>query len=59
VIDAMKVSLDVTVQHRAVRLQPHLVRRAVDLEPLARVGFVFANLAANFRMKDLGAAARQ
>ena len=58
-VGAMKRIFDVAVEHRGVASQAELVGGAVDGEPLLRVGFVLADLVANLRMEDLGAAAGQ
>ena len=59
VVDAVVRLLDVAVEHRAVGAQAELVGRAMDFEPAAGVGFVFADLVADFGMEDFGAAAGQ
>ena len=51
--------LNVSVEHGGIAPQTEFVGRAVDTKPLIRVGLVFADLIANFRMKDLRTATRQ
>ena len=58
-VGAMKRVFDVAVEHRGVASQAERVGRAVDCEPLLRVGLVLADLVANLRMEDLGTAAGQ
>lgn len=57
VVDAVVGVFDMAVEHRAVGLHTHLMRGAVDFEPLAGVGLVFANAGANFGVEDLGTTA--
>ena len=59
VIDAILVGFDVAVQHRAVGMQPQLMRRARHVEPLVAGDFVIANDAADALVENLGAAAGQ
>ncbi len=59
VVDAVVGLLDVAVEHRAVGAEAQLVGRAVDFEPAAGVGLVFADLVADLGMEDFGAAAGQ
>ena len=48
--------LNVAVEHRTVGLQSEVVGLAMYIQPLCRVGFVFADLIANFGMEYLGSA---
>ena len=57
VVDAVVRLFDVAVEHRAVGAEAELVGRAVDFEPAAGVGFVFADLVADFGVEDFRAAA--
>src|SRR5439155_12554861 len=59
VINAVPGLLDVAIKHGGVRAQTELVSFAMDANPGAGVGFVLANLVADFRMEDFSAAARQ
>ncbi len=52
-VDAVIWFFEVAVQHRTVGAQSQLVCRAVDLQPVSRVGFVFTNFVTDFRMKYL------
>ena len=55
----MPCFLDVAIEHRRVRAQAELVSFAVNANPGIGVGFVLANLVADFGMENLCAAARQ
>ena len=46
------------VQHRAVGANAQIVGRAVDVKVVIPISFVFANLIADFRMKNLRSATR-
>src|SRR5256885_1184854 len=59
VVDTVVGLLDVAVEHGAVRTEAEFVGRAMDFEPAAGVGLVFADLIADFGMEDFRAAARQ
>ena len=59
VVDAVVGLFDVAVEHRAVGAEAELVGGAVDFEPAAGVGFVFADLVADFGMEDFRPAAGQ
>ena len=59
VVDAVVRLFDVAVEHRAVRAEAEFVGRAMDFEPAAGVGFVFADLVADFGVEDFRAAAGQ
>ena len=59
VVDAVIGVFDVAVEHRGVGAQAQLVGRAMDVEPVAGVGLVLADLVADLGMEDLGAAAGQ
>ena len=58
-VGAVEGVLDVSVEHCGIAPQAERVGRAMDVEPLLRVGLVLAYLVAHFGMKDLGAAAGQ
>src|SRR5262245_56845768 len=57
-VDAVIGVLDVSIQHRAIGPEAQAMRSAMDVEPLAGVRLVLANLAADLRMENLGPAAR-
>ncbi len=59
VVDAVVRLFDVAVEHRAVALEPELVGRAMDVEPVPRVGLVLADLVADLGVENLGPAAGQ
>src|SRR5947209_1837934 len=59
VIDAMPGLLDVTVEHGGVGAQAELMSLAMDANPGVGIGFVLADLVADFGMENFGAAARQ
>ena len=59
VVDLVLGLLDVAVEHRAVGLDAHAVRDAVDLDPLVGVELAVADHLAHLGMEDLGAAAGQ
>ena len=46
-----------TIQHSAVSFDPQLVRGAVNVNPVRAIRLVLTDLVADFRMKDLRAAA--
>ena len=58
-VDAVPRFFDVAVQHRCVRAKAQRVGFPVNGEPIFAVGLVFADLIADFGMKDLGPAAGQ
>lgn len=53
VIDAVVGIFNMSVEHGAIGAQTDLVSGAMDLEPSEGIGFVLANLIANFGMEDL------
>jgi hypothetical protein len=57
VVDAMERVFHVPVKHRAVGLQAQMMRRTMNVEPLAGIGLVLAELAADLRMENLRPAA--
>ena len=57
VVDALLVGLDVAVEHRALRRDPHLVRGVVDVEPLVGMLLARRDQVAHAVGEDLGAAA--
>ena len=56
--DALLEHLDVSVEHRRIRLDPKFVRRTVRCEPLIRRRLIRAELPAHAVGEDLRAAAR-
>ena len=54
----MKRLFKMPVKHRAVGANTQLVSRAMDVDPVAAVSFVFANLVADFWMENLCSTAR-
>ena len=59
VVDALFVGLDVTVEQRAMRRDPHLVRGVVNVEPVLGRLLAGRDQLAHARREDLGAAARE
>ena len=57
VVDALLVGLDVAVEHRAGRAQPHPVRGVVDVEPDVGVLLAGSDERSDPVGEDLGAAA--
>ena len=57
-IDPMERFFHVPVQHRAIGFHPQLMGRSMDVNPVVPVRFMFANLIANFRMKNFRTTAR-
>ena len=58
-IDAVIGVFQMAVEHGGVAAQAKFVGGAVDVEPVMGVGFVFADLVADFGMKDFRSAAGQ
>jgi hypothetical protein len=54
VVDTMVSLFDMAIEHCAVGLEPDLVSRLMDLDPLGRIGFVLADLVSNLGMEYFG-----
>ena len=56
-VDSVQRFFDVAVEHRAVGLDAKAMRGAVDVQPVAAIRFVFADLVADFGVENFSAAA--